>query len=351
MEPVIQLQIHAMRAALQRSLETATNNVVKSQPSTLPWSPGDRIAATVEATRGDGRMLLRIGDFVFDAPKPAGVEVNQQLTLRFLSGGDKPTFALESAAASASEPAADVEISASARKLDNVIRTVSGDSPRSAGTIEEPVPLLAAAAGDAKEIASALQKSVSGSGMFYESHVRKWAEGEWPLNRLLHEPQARAAADGSRSSIDARSAHVANDATASEYVDERAPSAVVGDRATIASATFPQIRNQLEFLDTGHLVWQGQLWPGQPMRMEIDQPPESATPEEQPQWTSRLHVEMPSLGGVSAELVLTGATLRINLRADTPLGRDTLVRNRSTLQESMRNAGLDLHGVQISDGN
>lgn len=354
MEPVIQLQIHALRAALQRSLDTATNDAPKPPISNLPWSPGDRLAATVEATRADGRMLLRIGDFVFDAPRPAGVEVDQHLTLRLLPGGDKPTFALESVATSASEPAADVEISSSARQLDSVIRAVSSDSTRSSGIIEESVPLLATPADDATALASALQKSVSGSGLFYESHMRKWAEGEWPLNRLMHEPQARAAADASISKSVEHESRVANEPTiaATMRTDEHAFSATGEDHAAIATATFPQIRNQLEFLDTGHLVWQGQLWPGQPMRLEIDEPPEPAAPDEQEaQWTSRLHVQMPSLGGVSAELVLTGATLHINLRPDTKLGHDALVRNSTTLRQTMQDAGLELRGVQISDGN
>lgn len=352
MEPVIQLQIHALRAALQRSLDSPTGDAGKQPSTNLPWSPGDRLAATVEATRADGRMLVRIGDFVFDAPRPPGVEVDQHLTLRFISGGDKPTFALEVAAEPGAVPAADVEISTSARQLDKVIRAVSNEATRSSGNIEEPVPLLAAPSGDAKELASSLQRSVSGSGMFYESHVRKWVEGDWPLNRLMHEPQARTAAPNQASKLAAPDAHTDGGVSASKNAsaDEHARSPTSTDRPTIAATTLPQIRNQLDFLDTGHLVWQGQLWPGQPMRLEIDEPPQSATPDEPQQWTSRVRVQMPSLGGVSAELVLTGATLRIDLRPDTTSAQDALTRNLAILQQAMQDAGLDLQRVQIANG-
>lgn len=86
------------------------------------------------------------------------------------------------------------------------------------------------------------------------------------------------------------------------------------------------------------------------MRLEIDEPPQPATPDEQQQWTSRVCVQMPSLGGVSAELVLTGATLRIDLRTDTTSAHDALTRDLATLQQAMQDAGLDLQRVQIGHG-
>ncbi len=50
--------------------------------------------------------------------------------------------------------------------------------------------LLSARNPSAEAAASTLSNSISGSGVFYESHLSRWLQGNYPLSKLWQEPQA-----------------------------------------------------------------------------------------------------------------------------------------------------------------
>jgi hypothetical protein len=72
------------------------------------------------------------------------------------------------------------------------------------------------------------------SGLFYESHVAEWAQGTRPQAELAAEPQARGMAPPSD------------------------------------PATAQLINLQLNAHEQARVAWQGQLWPGQELRWEIE---------------------------------------------------------------------------------
>ncbi|GHB10279.1 hypothetical protein [Salinicola rhizosphaerae] len=57
-------------------------------------------------------------------------------------------------------------------------------------TIRPLAPLLSRHVGDAQIVAGTLSRGVSQSGLFYESHLLRWMEGEMPRGALIREPQA-----------------------------------------------------------------------------------------------------------------------------------------------------------------
>src|SRR5690606_20234923 len=76
---------------------------------------------------------------------------------------------------------------------------------------------------------------------------------------------------------------------------------------------------QLELLEHRRAAWEGELWPGQKLLWEVsDETPEQAEGESRAEaavWQSKLRIELPHLGAVSAQLQLQGDHVRVQLLA------------------------------------
>ncbi len=141
-------------------------------------------------------------------------------------------------------------------------------------------PLLPQPTPDAPRIAAALQQAMTKSGLFYESHVAEWAQGQRAMTDLSSEPQ---------------------------MVQARAGTPFVATEP--ATAQF--ISLQLSSQEQGQVAWHGQLWPGQPMQWQIqkDAPKREhqADGEEASTWQSRLRLRFAQLGELDARIVLDRA--------------------------------------------
>ena len=142
-------------------------------------------------------------------------------------------------------------------------------------------PVVAAPGADAPSIAAGLQQAVGKSGLFYESHVAEWAQGARQLADLNAEPQQQAAREGVR-------------------------------QQPLDPATAQFINLQLSTQEQAQVAWQGNLWPGQPLQMEVGRDEREGHDEagEAP-WHSRLRLNFPGLGELDARLSLSGGTLQV----------------------------------------
>lgn len=173
-----------------------------------------------------------------------------------------------------------------------------------------------------------LRQVVRESGMFYESHLARWNKGEFSLEAILREPQARLGQAG----------QVTTDLPELGQMPEEA--------ARLAG-------RQLMMLEGGPFVWQGQVWPGQWMQWRVEEREQGqAGAEEGACWQTELELTLPRLGRVSAELSLSAQGLRLQLNAasETALAefRDALPQ----LAEILRGAGLQVQGLstRLLDG-
>lgn len=155
----------------------------------------------------------------------------------------------------------------------------------------------------AAELASALANALGKSGLFYEAHLAQWFSGTRPLHELLAEPQA----------------HFAQADTVAEHAhaDTKLLNVMPQDAAQAAWL----VSLQLDALEHRRIAWQGELWPGQPLRWDVaeDQPPPSANtpPDKSPGWQSTISITLPRLGAVTATLTLdANEQLRIAVHAD-----------------------------------
>jgi hypothetical protein len=187
----------------------------------------------------------------------------------------------------------------------------------------------------APERAAALADAVKHSGLFYESHLRAWAEGRLPLDQLAHEPQARAA----------------------EALKDAAPSESDAARTELARV----LQQQLDVLDGKPLRFDGHAWPGQPAQWRIQRDPEAAeggrSREQHPDdeegaagWTTHLQLKLPRLGGFGAQLRLRGSQITLAVSFDNDAGTTLFDTHRDRLAAALQAVGLTLKSLRHEPG-
>jgi len=192
------------------------------------------------------------------------------------------------------------------------------------------MPLAPEVGGASSRLASVLQQSVEFSGVFYESHLAQWADGLRAAARLVREPQAHW----------------------DPSVDVIRATATV-DAGARGDAPAPVLRHQLEALETARFNWSGELWPGQPGSLTIEEDDGSnaqageASPV--PRWRTTLELRLERLGTVRATLSLQGAQVAVTMQCgDANIAR-TLAAATPALRVAVQERGLQLTGLVISD--
>ncbi len=111
----------------------------------------------------------------------------------------------------------------------------------------------------------------------------------------------------------------------------------------------PVVQQQLDTLETRQVIWQGQVWPGQQMDWEIDEDGSRQTGDEEPTpgWRTRLHLDMPTLGGVTARLVLDAGGVRVDFSVEHEDTAALMRGDIGTLAQSMEASGLKVAGVMV----
>lgn len=329
---------------------------VAESPMELPqWVPGQKITATVLATLPNGRFQVMVSDTFLDMNLPKNTQPGDSIELTFISSQPKLTFALSRDMEVAGQPQSSVKLSDSARFLGGLLEKLSMMESGESTPLSRVAPLLSGAPADTKELAQVLHNALSKSGLFYESHQAQWVAGQRPLADLLQEPQGRlspalASHDGAVAPLAAQSSQSDSTKIASSVADTTTSLAPKGGLVEdkVHPQTFPMIQQQLDTLDTRQLVWQGQVWPNQDLRWEIEErQAREGEAEDLPTWQTRLRLQMPRMGDVTALLAFTPQGIRIDLQAADD-DRGSMMRGaQPALVAAFDKAGLKLAGVAI----
>lgn len=115
------------------------------------------------------------------------------------------------------------------------------------------------------------------------------------------------------------------------------------------------VQQQLNGLATQNFVWQGQVWPGQPMWWEIsgDTDDAQAAPDGDPArpWQTRLKLDLPALGGIDVTLRLgAGGALAVSVSAEKLSSEAKLRDSTQALREQLEAAGLTLTQLRVDHG-
>ncbi|MGN6388870.1 MAG: flagellar hook-length control protein FliK [Burkholderiaceae bacterium] len=292
---------------------------------------GQQLQAEVLDAAGSAGKLVRVAGAVVQMSLPESVQPGDTLTLTLVARDPRPTFLLQ-------QPAAAVaELSGAARLIAELLGAPAPDGKPPA--VEGKFPLIrpeasrsvdAAANGiDAGQLAATLRQALSSSGVFYESHLRRWADDDFPLADLLHEPQSRIG----------------------RFLQ---PGSVADAPRTPEHAQMAQLfAAQLDTHEHARIAWQGDAWPGQPMRWTVERRDRDAAAASAPQadatpWHSTIRVELPSLGMVAATLQMHagGLTMRVSAGSDGSVA--ALRGAAASLADAFAVSGLRLGGLAIA---
>ncbi len=360
---------------------------------------GKQFQAQILSRFNDGTFLVRIADTSARLALPAGGKVGDGLALTLLATEPRVTFSLDGqtagvltegaagaaradlapgariaqalylsntasqapGAAQAEGGAAPAELSNAGRLVDSLLNAAQQEG--AATSLVGKTPLASAAGTAAPQLASALHDTLAFSGLFYESHVQQWANGERPLADLLREPQAQLN-KGQPSPIAAEADAALLAKMPSEVLEARRnlqeyfsaaplpPTAGLNGAGGLDPAAAQMINLQLNTLEQQRVQWHGDLWPGQPMEWEVSRQDQSGRGADksdsgQEHWQSVVKFTLPSLGVVSATINLAGDRVQIQVRTASDDTVSALQRHGPKLASALDAAGSKLDGLTI----
>lgn len=341
---MIHNDIQNQLALLVKTSAAPLIEVAQDVTQTPQWVPGERLPAYILASLPNGRFQVQIEDQVLDMNLPRNSEPGQTVELTFISSAPRMTFALANDLAKALPTNSGVSLSETAKFLGALLQKGKAESAPLAAA--NAAPVLSGPPATIQDFAAALRTALSQSGLFYESHQAQWVSGERSFSSLLQEPQAKlpisqpiAGNTPNQSAIDAKPA---------------AAELTTGINSSGSDAVHPLaapiVHQQLETLDTRQIVWQGQVWPGQNMdwRIEEDEARHASEYEDEvPRWRTRLHLDLPGLGGVTARLAIDTRGVRVEMTAERGDSASLLRGEIAKLANSMEASGLKVSGLAV----
>jgi hypothetical protein len=114
----------------------------------------------------------------------------------------------------------------------------------------------------------------------------------------------------------------------------------------------PVVAEQLSTLQNGHLVFRGDLFPGQRMEWTVTEREAHRNPsgERERSWETSLKLNLPRLGPVQVTLNLDGMHINLDVRAESEKTVPLLEAERGRLAEQLRTAGLTAGTIGITHG-
>lgn len=365
------------------------------------FSVGQRIMAEIQSLLPNGTYRAVIAQRDLTLALPFSAKAGDTIELEVVENDGKLTLAVVgNKTASEAGGKGNDSVSTSLSKTGNLIGELLGKVEQQGGQAKPAAlnanqPLVTQFTGQASELLPALKESLSKSGMFYEAHQAQWLEGKLSTANLLQEPQGKlstlipAPTNAAAPSVHADSADIAAHVHLSEgalqktqaesppanpsQAEAAAKTAVTNNTEPKTGSTVPPteqptsqrttaihpeltpiVQQQLNALATQTYVWQGQVWPGQPMHWEItedDGRPRSEIDETPARWQTRLKLDLPNLGGIEARLRLgnTGS-LELTLTTDNNSSEATLRAAAKQLGSALEASGLQLNKFAVTHG-
>ena len=384
---------------------------------------GQEVIARVISDRASGRFIASLGGRQVEIELPRSVQAGDSVRLVVvaeqprlllvpqqapqngtLAAGARPALVatvsaplptVDGTGAGAGAAGDEVSVSAEGRALTRLIgdlstlvaREAAGSSGRAgagaagvgpqAATSQLAAPLAALVQKPADhpvtlaaQLAGALAKTLSASGLFYESHQAQWVAGERSLESLKAEPQGRMVALPARAAGESAPAGPAMLAgvratTAAAEPMPRNPTASARDLQSSGMASSlgvlesildlgaaPLVQQQLSALDSRMATWSGQVLPGMHAQMTVHERPGEGQPQDADaaatDWATRLVVTLPRLGAIEAQLTLRADRLVLSVATVEADAAAELGSAREALAQALADAGLQVDGFQVN---
>ena len=390
---------------LQASADTALRPVAPTQEITDKLSDltaGQRVMAEIQALLPNGTYRALINQRNITLALPFSAKSGDSLELEVTESDGKLTLAVV-APKEGDGKAAREAVSATLSRTGQLISNLFSGSREAKNDAALPLngnrPIASAPPGNAQDLLPLLKEAITRSGMFYESHQAEWVEGRFSKAALLQEPQGRLSSPtafpetapdpantGKNLPATPASAQLAT-TEAARTGSARPPgsmpelmvpqktmteaartgsahppgsmSELMASQKTSAEATgqliapqaHPIVHQQLEALASQNFVWQGQIWPGQEMRWEIEEDgshEEQGDEEQAENWNTRLNLHLPRLGGINARIQLNSNQAILLITADNSASSALMQAESDALRLQLDAAGISLASIGIS---
>ena len=342
LQPDLNLQVRLLSDALKlpaKGLDRVS--------SVTRLTPGQVVMARVQEQLTDGRFKVLVAGNSLAMQLPAETQAGQSMHLVYVGPEPRLSFALLETPGRESYT---TSMSSAGRLVSSLVLGAQADPLHADGA----TPVLVSMPMAGIEIGSRLRQALAQSGLFYESHQVQWAAGDHPLEQLLQEPQGRL-------SPRVTSYAAAAVGTGPGAVPMTMSSiALQGDATTMARhepnaqeipahpETLHIIQHQLSVLETGQILWQGHIWPGQVMDWEITEQPQGDPEQQQSSWDTRLSLDMAVLGPLDARLRIRQGNVAITLQADSEEAIGLMQQHCPDLIRALETAGLPVSDLRVT---
>jgi len=372
---------------LQVSADAALRPVAPAQEIADKLSDlvaGQKVMAEIQSMLPNGTYRAMINQRNVTLALPFSAKSGDSLELLVTESDGKLALAVVSRPeGEGGKPVAESSTSATLSRTGQMISDLfAGAREPKGGKVALPLngnqPLANAPPANAQDLVPMLKQAITQSGMFYESHQAEWIEGRFPKAALLQEPQGKLSSPAAFAASSAEEqANVARAKTPAAVGEQT--SASIGARSAtetpltqstvsegskpvtaqlsaqqsspmIAQQVQPLVQQQLEALASQNFSWQGQVWPGQEMRWEIDEDaarPEQDGGETATQWSTRLRMTLPNLGEIDAQIRLQDNRITLVMSAGSAETRNQMRAASLALRSQLDEAGITLASMGV----
>ncbi|MFA7061196.1 MAG: flagellar hook-length control protein FliK [Pedobacter sp.] len=329
--------------ALIKGNRLALLEVLNQQIMSAGFTPGQQIKGEVLALLGGGRFMVQVAKQALEFSMPKGTKQGDLVNLFFITDEPRPTFLM----ARFGQPG-DSRVSDTARWLSGFLGATASRMPTQAALGILGI-LLAEPPADASQAGKMLQQGLRESGLFYESHLARWFGGEYQIEDILREPQGRLSSpevmlhDTGLAADKQAQTGMKNDLMeAMEALFKKAGTSQAHE-GIADSRTLPVVREQLDTLQSGQIVFRGDLFPGQQMEWKVRERESrrNTADDQERSWDTEMRLDLPRLGAINAKLRLDGSRISIDLHVSDEASLDLLSVGRPALVEQLQAAGLD----------
>jgi len=293
---------------------------------------GQKYQAVIEARLPNGNSRVLVADKFLQMNLPEKFQPGHKLELVFISPESEPKFLLLNEASTETQEKS-TTLSSTGRFLGFLMQdAMKLPSTNTLQSLTNPLPIVNGAPLNSAELPALLQKAISQSGLFYESHQAQWLSGEITLENLQQEPQHKLLL------------------SMNESIAQKSGASPLNTEMSLNSQSIPLIMQQLTTLETNHLFWQGEIWKNQHMEWDIS---EQSDGNEQnghdscTQWHTQIRLSMPQLGEITAKIALNSQGIHIKLDALNSETVSLLKNNELLLTTDMQSAGVNIQSMEV----
>jgi len=344
---------------------------------------GQKVMAEIQALLPNGTYRAMINQRNVTLALPFSAKSGDSLELLVTESDGKLALAVASRPAGEADKPSAPSTSATLSRTGQLISDLfSGPRDTKGGTVAFPLngnqPLANAPPTNAQDLVPLLKQAITQSGMFYESHQAEWIEGRFQKADLLQEPQGKLSAPAAFVTSSAEEQAYAAPLKTPSVAGEQASSPAIARSAAdpqlkqspvsdsnkpvttplsaqqggpvIAQQIQPLVQQQLEALATQNFSWQGQIWPGQEMRWEIDEDTarqEQNGDETATQWSTRLRMTLPNLGEIDAQIRLQNNRVTLAMSTSSAETRSLMHAASLSLRSQLDEAGITLASMGV----